>query len=117
MRGSPTQAAESRLVRAIGVRALAANVVNIVVGSGIFALPAAVAAILGRSAPFAYIVCALAIGLIALCFAEVGSRVAASGGTYSYVDAAFGPYLGFIAGVLFWLGSQATASAATAVIF
>jgi amino acid transporter len=104
-------------VRAIGVQALAANVVNCTIGSGIFALPAAVAAILGPSALVAYLICAAAIGLIALCFAEVGSRVTASGGAYSYIEAAFGPYLGFVAGVLFWLGTQATANAAVAVIF
>jgi basic amino acid/polyamine antiporter, APA family len=104
------------LVRVLGVRALAANVVNNLVGSGIFVLPAAVAAILGPSAAVAYLVCAVAIGLVALCFAEVGSRVETTGGVYAYAEAAFGPYVGFLAGVLL-LVAQMTASAAVANVF
>jgi APA family basic amino acid/polyamine antiporter len=104
------------LVRAIGVRALAANIVNTIVGSGIFVLPAAVAAILGPAAVVAYIVCTALVALFGLCFAEVGSRVHASGGAYAYVEAAFGQYAGFSAGLL--LGcAEMVASAAVATIF
>ena len=116
MQAAPTPTAATTLVRAIGVRTLAASVVNSIVGSGIFALPAAVAAILGPSAPVAYFACAVAIGLVALCFAEAGSRIATSGGVYRYIEAAFGPYLGFVAGVLFWIGSQVIAMAALAAL-
>ena len=42
---------DSGLVRAIGVRQLAASIVNVTVGAGIFVLPAAVAANLGAAAP------------------------------------------------------------------
>jgi hypothetical protein len=104
------------LVRALGVRALAANIVNSTVGSGIFVLPAAVAAILGASSIIAYFVCAAAIGLVALCFAEAGSRVSRTGGAYAYVETAFGPYVGFLAGALFWFGSEVISSAAVAVV-
>jgi APA family basic amino acid/polyamine antiporter len=108
--GQPT------LVRALGVRALAANIVNTIVGSGIFVLPAVVAAILGPAAMLAYIICAALVALFGLCFAEVGSRVHVSGGAYAYVEAAFGPYVGFSAGLL--LGcSEMAASAAVATIF
>ena len=79
------------LVRALGVRALAANIVNTIVGSGIFVLPAVVAAILGPAAMIAYLICAALVALFGLCFAEVGSRVHVSGGAYAYVEAAFGP--------------------------
>ena len=61
------------LVRALGVRALAANIVNTIVGSGIFVLPAVVAAILGPAAMIAYLICAALVALFGLCFAEVGS--------------------------------------------
>lgn len=108
--------ADTGLIRAIGVRGLSANVVNNVVGSGIFVLPAIVAATLGASAIVAYVVCAIAIGLIGLTFSEAGSRVSAPGGTYAYAEAAFGPYVGFLSGVLFWL-SQFVASAAIATVF
>jgi APA family basic amino acid/polyamine antiporter len=104
------------LVRALGVRALAANIVNTIVGSGIFVLPAIVAAILGPAAVIAYIVCAALVALFGLCFAEVGSRVHATGGAYAYVEAAFGQYVGFSAGLL--LGcAEMVASAAVATIF
>jgi amino acid transporter len=107
---------EPTLVRAIGVRALAANVVNQIIGASIFVLPAVVAAELGTSAILAYFVCAAAIGLVALCFAEAGSRVSLTGGTYAYMEAAFGPYIGFLGGTLFWLFSEMLGSAAVAVV-
>lgn len=111
---APTDA--PTLVRALGVRALAANIVNTIVGSGIFVLPAVVAAILGPAAVIAYVVCAALVALFGLCFAEVGSRVHATGGAYAYVEAAFGKYAGFSAGLL--LGcAEIVASAAVATIF
>src|SRR5437868_45377 len=70
-----TKSADTGLVRAVGVWGLAASIVNVTVGGGIFRLPAAAASTLGRAAPLAYLVCALAMGLIVLCFAEAGSRV------------------------------------------
>jgi basic amino acid/polyamine antiporter, APA family len=107
---------EPTLVRALGVRALAANIVNTIVGSGIFVLPAVVAAILGPAAVIAYIICTALVALFGLCFAEVGSRVHATGGAYAYVEAAFGSYIGFAAGLL--LGcAEMVASAAVATIF
>ena len=49
---SPAAASpEASLVRALGVRQLAASIVNVTVGAGIFVLPAAVAAGLGAAAP------------------------------------------------------------------
>jgi len=106
--------ADSGLVRAIGVWGLAAAIVNVTVGGGIFRLPASVAASLGAAAPLAYLVCAVAMGLIVLCFAEAGSRVALTGGPYAYVEVAFGPFVGFLAGVLLWsVGSLAVAAVAT----
>jgi amino acid transporter len=95
---------------------LAANIVNITVGGGIFRLPAAAAAALGAAAPVAYVVCAIAMGLIVLCFAEAGSRVSLTGGLYAYVEVAFGPLVGFLAGVLLWAGITA-ATAAVASFF
>jgi amino acid transporter len=43
------------------------------------------------------------MALIVLCFAAAGSRVSVSGGLYAYIDVAFGGYIGFIGGVLYWL--------------
>jgi len=84
------------------------------VGGGIFRLPADVAGALGAAAPLAYVVCAIAMGLIVLCFAEAGSRVSLTGGPYAYVELAFGPYVGFLTGVLIWLlGTTAVAAVST----
>lgn len=95
--------ADRGLVRALGTRALAATAFNVTVGGGIFVLPAVVAASIGPAAPLAYVVCAIAMGLIVLCFAQAGSRVTLTGGPYAYVEIAFGPFVGFLAGVLLWL--------------
>lgn len=83
---------------------LAAAIFNITVGAAIFVLPAHMASGLGAAAPLAYLVCAVATALIALCIAEAGSRVPQSGGPYAYVGTALGPYAGFLCGVLLWLG-------------
>jgi amino acid transporter len=95
---------------------LAASIVNITVGGGIFRLPASAAGALGAAAPIAYLVCALAMGLIVVCFAEAGSRVSLTGGLYAYVEVAFGPLVGFLTGVMLWAGMTA-ATAAVASFF
>jgi amino acid transporter len=94
---------ESRLVRSIGTIALAASIVNITIGGGIFRLPADMSATLGPTAPVAYLLCAIVMGLIVLCMAEAGSRVSLTGGPYAYVEVAFGPFVGFLAGFLLWM--------------
>ena len=98
-----TAAAESSLARSIGTVALAASIVNITIGGGIFRLPADMAATLGATAPVAYLLCAVAMGLIVLCLAEAGSRVSLTGGPYAYVEVAFGPFVGFLSGFLLWM--------------
>jgi APA family basic amino acid/polyamine antiporter len=103
------------LVRVIGSGALGLGVVNMVVGAGIFVLPGRIAAELGSAAILAYIVCSVAVALIFLCFAEVGSRITRSGGAYAYIEDAFGPFAGFIASILFWFGYSALADAAITV--
>ena len=106
--------ADEALVRGIGTFALAAAIVNITIGGGIFRLPGNVASALGAAAPIAYIVCAVAMGLIVYCIADAGSRVSTTGGPYAYVGTAFGPYAGFISGVLLWMiGTFAAAAVAT----
>jgi len=84
---------ESSLRRSIGTLGLAAGIVNLTIGAGIFRLPADMAAQLGATAPFAYLLCAIAMGLIVLCMAEAGSRVSLTGGLYAYVEVAFGRFV------------------------
>lgn len=109
--GSP-QRADEQLIRAIGIPALTANIVNSTIGAGIFVLPALVAKNLGGAAPLAFVACALAMVIFVTCFAIAGSRVSLTGGLYAYVEVAFGRYIGFLAGALYCL----TAIAAVAGI-
>ena len=91
------------LVRAIGRWDLTASVVNAVVGSAIFGMPAAVAALTGAWSPLAVLLAGVGIFPIVLCFAEVGSRFDAGGGPYLYARQAFGPAAGFQVGwLLLW---------------
>lgn len=106
---------EEGLVRAIGPVALALAIVNTVVGGGIFVLPGLVAVELGSAAIIAYLICAVVVALVFLCFAEIGSRVSRSGGAYAYIEEAFGPFAGFVAAMLFWFGWCALSDAAIAV--
>lgn len=94
---------------------MGANIMNIVIGAGIFVLPGVVAAQLGPAALIAYVVCAMIVALIFLCYAEAGSRVSRSGGSYAYIEDAFGPFAGFVASTLLWLGWSAFSDAALAV--
>jgi basic amino acid/polyamine antiporter, APA family len=105
---------QENLKRTIGVFGLACAVINITVGTGIFVLPALVAENLGAAAIVCFFICGLLIFLIALCFAEVGSKVTGSGGTYAYIEAAFGPFAGFLANNIFWFGSCVLSDAAMA---
>ena len=106
---------EGGLVRAIGARQLTASIINVTIGAGIFVLPAVAAARLGAAAPMAYIVCAVLMALIVCCIAAAGSRVSLTGGLYAYVEVAFGPLVGFLAGVLYFLmATFAVASVASA---
>lgn len=103
MAHEPQSAVDDQLVRAIGIPGLTANIVNTTIGAGIFVLPALVAKSMGSSSPFAFIVCAIAMALFVTSFAMAGSRVSLTGGLYAYVEVAFGPYIGFLAGVLFFV--------------
>src|SRR6266550_4275949 len=94
---------DEQLVRAMGVPALTANIINSTIGAGIFVLPALVAKNLGSAAPLAFVACAFAMILFVTCFAIAGSRVSLTGGLYAYVEVAFGRYVGFLAGVLYFL--------------
>src|SRR5215510_8635074 len=82
---------------------LVALLINVTVGAGILKLPADVQKIVGNYSLLAFAVCAIVIGLIALCFAEVGSRFSGTGGPYLYARETFGPTPAFLVGWLMWL--------------
>lgn len=99
---SPVATGTPTLRRELGRWALTAIGVNQVIGSGIFRLPADLAASAGGWSPFLVAGVGLASLLIALCFAEVSSRFEATGGSYIYTKAAFGRFLGFEVGWMLW---------------
>jgi APA family basic amino acid/polyamine antiporter len=80
------------LKRVVDVFGLSLNIVNITVGAGIFALPAIVGIELGAFSVYAYLFCGIMMAAIMLCYAEIGSRITNTGGSYAYVSAAFGDF-------------------------
>jgi amino acid transporter/SAM-dependent methyltransferase len=99
------------LVRGLRRWDLVALVINLIIGAGIFGLPSRVFALAGTYSLLSYVEAATAIVLIILCFAEVGSRFTATGVSYLYSRAAFGPLIGFQVGWLLWLGRIAGSAA------
>lgn len=72
-------------------------------GSGIFVLPGLAAAKTGSSVWLAYLIAALCILPAALSKSELATAMPSSGGTYVYIERAFGPILGTVAGIGLWL--------------
>jgi basic amino acid/polyamine antiporter, APA family len=92
------------LVRAIGRWDLTALVINGVIGSSIFGMPAVLASLAGAWSPVTAVLAGLGILTIVLCHAEVASRFKDAGGSYLYAREAFGSGVGFQAGWLsFWI--------------
>jgi len=103
--------ADKSLIRGIGPWALTAFAINMTVGAGIFGLPARIQALVGNYSVVVVIICGLLISLIALCFAEIGSRFDRSGGPQLYASIAFGPAAGFTVGWLLWISRLGTCAA------
>jgi len=78
-------------------------VINGVIGSGIFGLPSKAFKEVGVYSIAAFLVCAIAVFIIILCFAEVSSRFDKTGGPYLYALSSFGPMPAFLTGWLLLL--------------
>ena len=100
------------LKRVIGVPGLALNIVNCTIGAGIFALPAIVSIHLGAFSIFCYLFCGVMMAAIMLCYVEVGTRVTTSGGSFAYVETAFGEFPGYILNWFYFFGWGVLGSAA-----
>jgi amino acid transporter len=99
------------LVRGIRRWDLVAIAINGIIGAGIFGLPAKVFFLIGPYSIIAFVACAVVVAMIILCFAEVSSRFAETGGPYLYAREAFNPAVAFEIGWLIWL-ARVTAFAA-----
>ncbi|MEO7673627.1 MAG: amino acid permease, partial [Pyrinomonadaceae bacterium] len=102
---------DEKLVRGLGRWDFTALVINGIIGAGIFGLPSKVYAQIGSYSLLAFVACAVIVGLIVICYAEVSSRFSATGGSYLYAREAFGPAVGFEVGWLFWIVRVATFAA------
>jgi APA family basic amino acid/polyamine antiporter len=96
------------LRRELGPWDLTAIGVNTVIGSAIFLLPADIARQIGPWGPMAFLLVGFASLLIALCFAEVGSRFDRTGGPYLPARAAYGRFVGFEVGWMMWFARVAS---------
>jgi basic amino acid/polyamine antiporter, APA family len=77
--------------------------INDVIGSGVYLLPAAAAAILGAASVGAVVLAGVAVLLLVLCFAEAASHYDRPGGAYLYTRHAFGELVGFEVGWMTWI--------------
>ena len=81
---------------------------NGVIGSGVYLLPAAAAALLGPASLWAVMLAGGVVLLIVLCFAEAASHFDEPGSAYLYAGRAFGPLVGFEVGWMSWLARVAS---------
>lgn len=104
----PHHHAEPALRRELGKWDLTAIGINQVIGGAVFALPAGLFAAAGSWSPWMVGTVGLASMLIALSFAEVGSRFDGTGGPYLYTRAAFGRFAAFEVGWMMWFTRAAS---------
>ncbi|MBQ5695574.1 MAG: amino acid permease [Clostridium sp.] len=76
------------------------------IGSGVFMLPSTLAQVSGPGATIiAWILTTIGSVLIAISFANMGTKYPSTGGCYSYTKEAFGDFAGFLSAWLYWNGS------------
>jgi APA family basic amino acid/polyamine antiporter len=80
------------------------------IGSGVFLLPASLAAYRGMSL-LGWVVSAAGSVMLALVFARLSRQLPATGGLYAYTRAAFGDFAGFLVAWGYWLASVSTLGA------
>jgi amino acid transporter len=96
------------ILRGIGRWDLVALMVNITIGAGILGAPAKIYELAGDYSVLVLASAAALIGVIAICFAEVGSRFSDSGGPYLIARTALGARPGFLVGWLYWISRVLT---------
>jgi APA family basic amino acid/polyamine antiporter len=115
---SPVDAAASArqaVPRVLGFWSAVALVMGNMIGSGVFLLPASLAAYRGVSL-IGWAISAFGSVMLALVFARLARQLPAGGGPYAYTRQAFGDVPGFLVAWGYWLSIVATL-AALAVAF
>jgi basic amino acid/polyamine antiporter, APA family len=116
--GAPTGAgtAKPKLKRELGLFMATALVIGNMVGSGIFLLPASLAATAGPVSIVAWVFTGIGAMLLALVFARLGRTYPKTGGPYVYVRRAFGDLMGFWTAWSYWINAW-VGNAAIAIAF
>ncbi len=114
MRQDPPLPAGATVVRAVSRWEIVGIAINSVIGSGIYLLPAAAAALLGPASLWAVLIAGFAVGFLVLCFAEAASYFDGSGSGYLYARHAFGSFIGFEVGWMTWLARVASIASVSA---
>jgi len=91
---------------ALGLSGATAPVVGTIIGTGVFALPSALAPY-GPIALVAFGVVTLGALALAVTFGALSKRVPASGGPYVYAREAFGEFAGFLNAWSYWITAWA----------
>jgi amino acid transporter len=105
-----------KLPRNLGFWGIWMLVVNGLIGAGIFGLPSGAAALAGEYSVLIYGFCALLMLPVILCFAELGSYFRGTGGPIRYGTLAFGSFIGFQGGWLYYLARLISFSANTVLL-
>lgn len=95
--------AKENLPRKLGLWGFWLLIVNGFIGAGIFGLPSGAARLAGEYSVFIYVLCALLMLPVILSFAELGSYFQGTGGPIKYGTQAFGSFIGFQSGWLFYV--------------
>jgi amino acid transporter len=74
-----------------------------IIGSGIFLMPSRIYAKLGDLSLLLMPLAGVAVLMIALCFANLASKIPGDGGAWLYTYTAFGRFAGFEIGIFTWL--------------
>ncbi|ANO51217.1 APC family permease [Woeseia oceani] len=105
-----------QLLRGIGFLGIAVLALNGVIGAGIFALPASIAAQAGPWSPWLFLIVGVLVITIVLTFAELSSYFKETGGPVLYTSTAFGPLVGFSTGWILFLSRMTAFAANTAAM-
>src|SRR5688500_9830376 len=105
---STVTATQPTLKRAVSRWEIVGLALNDVIGSGVYLLPAAAAALLGAASVWAVLLAGFAVLLLVLCFAEAASYFDEPGSGYLYTREAFGAFIGFEVGWMTWLARIAS---------
>jgi len=103
------------LKKEIGVVEAVSLIVGVIVGSGIFVSPGGITDQVGSigASLVIWALCGVVSLAFALCYAEIGTTIPASGADYSYIKEIFSPFIGFLA---LWMNIVFVAPCATAAM-